>query len=191
MPLPKINYTTIDHLSEDPLLPRLRYFSASFINPEGIRNCSIRGIKIRGGYETYKDAELHVVKLRERDPLHDIFIGEMGKWCPFNPDPNDAQKQEYAAKELNEMMKTKKENAEKAEVQQHLRKQKETRKNQHLKSKNNDIGLNKKAKIVERLKNKSLENIKNKIDTSKINLDSNDKLGKIMEYYNDLKTVKK
>lgn len=73
---------------------------------------TIRGIKIRGVYSTTKEAEVRSKKLQRSDPLHNIFIGEVGKWLPWDPSPHQIAEQEYAEDQLNQLMKKYKENDE-------------------------------------------------------------------------------
>ena len=35
----------IDFLKEDPALPNQKYVLLSFLSPEGIKNCKVRGLK--------------------------------------------------------------------------------------------------------------------------------------------------
>ena len=44
------------------------------------------------------------------DGTHDIFVGQVGFWLPWDPEPMDVQDQEYMEKDLNTLMKSKKEN---------------------------------------------------------------------------------
>lgn len=73
---------------------------------------SVRGMKVRGVYSTTAEAEMRAKKLQRSDPLHNIFIGEVGKWLPWDPSPNAIANQEYAEDQLNQMMKKYKENDE-------------------------------------------------------------------------------
>ncbi len=66
---------------------------------------SIYGLKVRGTFETRKEADIRCEVLRRRDPHHNIFIGQVGVWCPWAPNPEHIQDQEYANTELNTMMK--------------------------------------------------------------------------------------
>ena len=47
------------------------------------------------------------------DPNFNIYVGEVGKWLPFNPDVNGIQNNEYLNEGLNDMMKAYHENQEK------------------------------------------------------------------------------
>ncbi len=71
---------------------------------------TVRGIKVRGVYPTTKEAEVRAKKLQRSDPLHNIFIGEVGKWLPWDPSPHQIAEQEYAEEQLNQLMKKYKEN---------------------------------------------------------------------------------
>jgi hypothetical protein len=73
---------------------------------------TVRGMKVRGVYSTTTEAEQRAKKLQRSDPLHNIFIGEVGKWLPWDPSPNAIANQEYAEDQLNTLMKKYKENDE-------------------------------------------------------------------------------
>ena len=75
-------------------------------------NTCVRGLKIRGTYNSKEEATLRSKKLQKVDTLHNIFIGEIGKWLPWDPEPSDIQDQEYAEEQLNTLMKKYKENQE-------------------------------------------------------------------------------
>ena len=65
---------------------------------------STRGIKIRGVYPTMEEAELRCKMLREVDPSHDVFVGPIGLWMPWDPEPYKTGKVEYMEEELNQLM---------------------------------------------------------------------------------------
>jgi len=71
---------------------------------------SIRGLKVRGVYGNTKEAELKAKKLQTKDKYHNIFIGEVGKWLPWDPQPHEVRDQEYAQDQLNTLMRKYKEN---------------------------------------------------------------------------------
>jgi hypothetical protein len=76
---------------------------------------SVRGIKIRGVYGNPKEAELKAKKLQTKDKYHNIFIGDVGKWLPWDPQPHEIKEQEYAQDELNTLMRKYKENEDNRE----------------------------------------------------------------------------
>ena len=71
-----------------------------------------RGIKIRGTFGSQEEAEMRCKMLRENDPNHDVYVGQVGLWMPFHPEAYKTGKVEYLEKELNELMSKKKENDE-------------------------------------------------------------------------------
>lgn len=71
---------------------------------------SVRGVKIRGVYDTYKEAQIRSEVLKRKDNMHNIFIGQVGCWLPFDPNPNSIENQEYSETQLNTLMKSYKEN---------------------------------------------------------------------------------
>ena len=77
---------------------------------------TVRGLKIRGTYSTKEEAVARSKKLQRLDPLHNIFVGEIGKWLPWDPEPSQVAEQEYAEEELNKLMKKYKENEEAKDV---------------------------------------------------------------------------
>jgi len=76
---------------------------------------SMRGIKVRGVYGNTKEAELKAKKLQNKDKYHNIFMGEVGKWTPWDPSPNDVKDQEYNNDQLNTLMKKYRENEDSRE----------------------------------------------------------------------------
>lgn len=71
---------------------------------------STRGIKIRGSYPTMEEAELRCKMLREVDPNHDIMVGPVGIWMPWDPEAYKTGRVEYMEEELNQLMSEKKKN---------------------------------------------------------------------------------
>lgn len=71
-----------------------------------------RGIKIRGVFDTLEEAKLRSEFLKKMDDKFYIYIGQVGCWCPWSPNPNDIQEQEYSESQLNTLMKKYKENME-------------------------------------------------------------------------------
>jgi hypothetical protein len=77
---------------------------------------STRGIKIRGSYPTQQEAELRCRMLREVDPNHDVYVGPVGLWMPWNPDAYKTGRVEYLEDELNQLMSEKNLNEKQAKV---------------------------------------------------------------------------
>jgi hypothetical protein len=75
---------------------------------------STRGIKIRGSYPTIEEAEIRCKLLRELDPNHDVFMGPVGLWMPWDPEAYKTGRVEYLEEELNQLMHEKQKNEEQA-----------------------------------------------------------------------------
>ena len=75
---------------------------------------AVRGVKIRGSFPTQQEAELRCKMLREVDPNHDIYVGPVGMWMPWEPEAYKTGKVEYLEKELNQLMSEKQKNEHRA-----------------------------------------------------------------------------
>ena len=71
---------------------------------------SIRGVKIRGTYPSLEEAELRCKMLREVDPNHDVYVGPVGLWMPWEPEAYKTGRVEYMEEELNQLMSEKNKN---------------------------------------------------------------------------------
>ena len=78
---------------------------------------STRGVKLRGVYPTQQEAELRCRMLREVDPNHDVYVGPVGMWMPWEPEAYKTGRVEYLEEELNQLMKEKNENEKSAKQQ--------------------------------------------------------------------------
>jgi len=75
---------------------------------------SVRGLKIRGVFNTQEEAELRCKKIRDFDPHHDIFVGPVGMWMPWDPDAYKTGRIEFMEDELNQLHNEKSVNESKA-----------------------------------------------------------------------------
>lgn len=66
---------------------------------------TIRGFKVRGSYDSVREAELRAQVLKRMDDKFHVFIAEVGCWCPWSPNPEELQNQEYAETQLNTLVK--------------------------------------------------------------------------------------
>ena len=73
-------------------------------NEQNTFQTSVRGIKIRGTFETQVEAETHCKNIRKVDPNHDVYVGPVGTWVPFHPEAYKTGKVEYLEEELNALM---------------------------------------------------------------------------------------
>jgi hypothetical protein len=77
---------------------------------------STRGLKIRGSYPTMEEAELRCKMLREIDSNHDIMVGPVGVWMPWEPEAYKTGRVEYMEEELNQLMHEKTKNESNAKT---------------------------------------------------------------------------
>lgn len=73
---------------------------------------SVRGIKVRGTYETIAEAKNRCQAIKRFDKNFDVYVAEVGCWCPWSPFAEEIKDQEYAETMLNTLMKKYRENLE-------------------------------------------------------------------------------
>ena len=86
----------------------------------------ILGIKVRGVFETYEDAKTNADKLQKLDKYHNIFVGEVGKWLPFDVDISEMETEDdpvYREQALNKYMKSYKDSLHEEEIAEKERKE--------------------------------------------------------------------
>jgi hypothetical protein len=89
---------------------------AEFSNMHNFQT-SVRGLKVRGVYGSQEEAEFRCKMLREVDPYHNVYVGPVGVWMPWEPDAYKTGRVEYLEEQLNELMKEKNNNDEYAKRQ--------------------------------------------------------------------------
>ena len=82
------------------LPPRQNYVCLSFL-----KNDEISAIKVRGVFNVYEDACKHAKNLQTIDTSFDIYVGEVGKWMPMNPNEKQVHNVEYADEKLDKLIK--------------------------------------------------------------------------------------
>lgn len=102
-------YTKVDNLDEDSFAG---FYLVSFISPEGIMNCNVRGLKLRTYknkvvFQTLEEAQQAAEEINKKDGYFHVFVGESGKWMGWDPSPDDrtkVEKEVWANKDQNEIM---------------------------------------------------------------------------------------
>jgi hypothetical protein len=87
----------------------------SFAATCNFQTCT-RGLKIRGSYPSQEEAELRCKLLREIDPNHDVYVGPVGMWMPWDPEAYKTGRVEYMEDELNQLMSEKNKNESNAKT---------------------------------------------------------------------------
>ena len=104
-----IKKTSIKDAYDDFMFKNQTKLEDEFFSKNEFRT-SIRGLKVRGVTGTHGEAVAMAKKLQRNDTIHNIFLGEVGKWLPWDPKPHQVQDQEYAEDQLNTLMKRYKDN---------------------------------------------------------------------------------
>jgi len=74
---------------------------------------TVQGVKVRGTYDTYNEAVARAKTLQKLDASFNVYVGQVGFWLPWDPEPHEVADQEYADDQLNTLMKKYNENEQK------------------------------------------------------------------------------
>jgi hypothetical protein len=105
----KVSYEDVKKFYEDWKYSRNDKLEAEFYEQTDFRT-TMRGLKIRGTYDTHKEASVRAQVLRRKDPSFNVFVGQVGSWLPWDPECDKIQEQEYQEQMLNDLVKKYKEN---------------------------------------------------------------------------------
>ena len=101
--------TKIQEDFETFIFKNRKRLEAEFFEKNSFRT-TVRGLKVRGTYDTYEEASHRAKTLQKLDPSFSVFVGQVGFWLPWDPQPSEIQNQEYAEDQLNTLMKNYKDN---------------------------------------------------------------------------------
>ena len=107
----KNNLSNFNDLYENFLEANKQSLTSEYNNMNDFQT-SVRGVKVRGTYESEREAKVRAEVLRRRCPNDNVFIGQVGYWLPWDPNPLDVKNLEYQETELNTLMKKYNENME-------------------------------------------------------------------------------
>ena len=121
---PKLTADFQEYLNEEKELATVQYVRDEYknfldVNEERLEEefgrahsfqTNTRGVKNRGNYSTQEEAELRAKLLRETDPSHDVYVGPVGMWVPWEPEAYKTGRVEYLEEELNQLMSEKNKN---------------------------------------------------------------------------------
>jgi len=71
---------------------------------------SVRGVKIRGVYQSRQEAEMRASKLHKTDSNFHVYVGQVGYWLPWDPTADKIEDEHFTDTQLNELMQKYKEN---------------------------------------------------------------------------------
>lgn len=132
----KIDHQNVEKLYEDWKYSRNDDLESQFFELNDYKT-SMRGLKVRGVYDSQKEASVRAQILRKRDPTFNVFVGQVGYWLPWDPECESVAEQEYQEGQLNELVKKYKEN------------------------------LNNRDDLYEQVKNERIEKAKKEVDAKK------------------------
>lgn len=104
-----ITYDAVNEMYEDWKYTRDEDLEASFAEQNDFHTTT-RGLKVRGVYETEREAKVRAQVLQRKDPSFHVFVGQVGYWLPWDPSADGVAEQEYTEGALNELVKKYKEN---------------------------------------------------------------------------------
>ena len=107
--------TGIQEAYENFMFKNRKKLEEEFFNKNEFRT-SIRGLKVRGVYDTAAEAGARAKTLQKIDPYFNVYVGQVGFWLPWDPEPSEVADQEYAEDQLNTLMKNYKQNESQKEA---------------------------------------------------------------------------
>ncbi len=111
----KLDYDGVKTIYEDWKYAKTQELESEFFEKNDFHT-SMRGLKIRGTYDSYREATVRAQVLRKKDPSFNVFIGQVGYWLPWDPAAEQIQEQEYQENMLNDLVKKYKENLDNRDV---------------------------------------------------------------------------
>lgn len=109
---------------------------------------SLRGIKIRGVFDTRQEAEARAKKLSTTDSSFHVFIGQVGYWLPWDPNADKVADEVFQNSQLNDMMEKYQENNVNRDIFY------EEQKREKIKAAQEEVALAKKKKLEEEAEEK-------------------------------------
>jgi hypothetical protein len=100
----ELSTTVLKEAYDDFLYRRQKELEDAFYTKNNFQT-SMRGLKVRGVWGSAEEATARAKKLQRADQRHNILLGEVGKWLPWDPSPHEIAEQEYAEEQLNTLMK--------------------------------------------------------------------------------------
>jgi hypothetical protein len=174
----KFEYNKISQLYEDWKYSRNEDLDSQFFEINDYHT-TMRGLKVRGVYDSYKEATVRAQVLRRRDPSFNVFVGQVGYWLPWDPEAESVPEQEYQEGQLNELVKKYKENLENRDVlYDQIKNERIEKAKKEVNEKKEKIRAQNEMKVPENMEEEDKKNI----EQLRSIVDESDKL-----YYDNLK----
>ena len=104
----KLEYENVKNEYESYLYSNKEILEKTFFEENNYQT-TMRGLKVRGIYDTKREADVRAKVLQKLDSSHNVFVGQVGYWLPWDPDPTNMDT-EYLEDELNNLVKEYKNN---------------------------------------------------------------------------------
>lgn len=174
-----INYDNVNKLYEDWKYLKNEDLEAEFFELNNYKT-TMRGLKVRGVYDSYKEASVRAQVLRKKDSSFNVFVGQMGYWLPWDPECEAIQEQEYQENQLNELVKKYKENlSNRDDLYDQVRNERIEKARKEVSAKKELIRAQNEVHVPKDTEKEDIENI----EKLRSIVDESDKL-----YYDNLKT---
>jgi len=99
----KLTYRDVDEKYKDFVYANGDKMQKKFDDKNEFKT-SIRGLKVRGVYDSRGEAENRAKILHRMDQDHHVFVGSVGQWLPWDPEADGIEGQEYVDEGLNNLM---------------------------------------------------------------------------------------
>ena len=109
---------------------------------------SLRGVKIRGVFDSRQEADARAKKLSTIDSSFHVFIGQVGYWLPWDPNADKVSDEVFQNSQLNDMMEKYQENNVNRDIFY------EEQKREKIKAAQEEVALSKKKKLEEEAEEK-------------------------------------
>ena len=99
----ELDYKEVDDKYKDFLYTNQMKLQKEFDEKNEFKT-SVRGLKVRGVYDSRQEAEQRAKILHRMDQDHHVFVGSVGQWLPWDPEADAIADQEYIDDGLNNLM---------------------------------------------------------------------------------------
>lgn len=134
-----LDYGTMKTKFDDFMYTRVDDYEKEFHELQEFRT-TVRGLKVRGSYDSRGEANMRAQSLRRKDPNFHVYVAQVGMWLPWDPEADNIEDQEYQEGELNTLVKKYKENELKKDMHYEEQKQEKMKaamlENEELRKKN-------------------------------------------------------
>lgn len=113
-----MSYTIISSIENDAPFGAVNWCTISFLSPQDIEetdSLEVKGIKVHNGYTAMELATDDAKKIKANNKHHNVFLAELGKLHAWD-DVSKADVIEYDNKKLNDLEKTRREQADKIKL---------------------------------------------------------------------------